>query len=298
MAKRKTPQRAQRTSARSVPSEDRAPPAPDPIDTISRSRQLAEPQQIGWPPAWVRNTVSLLIILHGFALITAVSSNLAPSYLQGRILNGLALYLNTTHQAYNALPLELTRGEPADFPLRVELQTQAMSTATKTHDAERRATLKAELQTQATSTATDVAGPAWQPLTIAGLVDFDQAPTAQRATRWANVARWLSLTASADPEDEILSDFSAQCVTLAEKQTGQRYSGVRLVSPRVLSYDEDLALAGGMRDPSEEAFQPTVVYSANIVRLGEGTSQERMSLVPAQPAARTAKPTNSSEVRP
>ncbi|MCA9156813.1 MAG: hypothetical protein KDA51_13220 [Planctomycetales bacterium] len=274
MAKRKNPQRGQRTFTSPATPGDRDPPAPDPIDTPARSRNQLEPPQIGWPPAWVRNTVSLLILLHGLALIVAVSSNLAPSYLQGRILTRLAPYLNMTHQAYNALPLELTRGELADFPLRVELQMPAANTAM------------------------DVAGQVWQPMTIATLVDFAKTPAGQPATRWANLARWLSLTASADPEDEILSDFSARCVALAEKQTGQRYSGVRLISPKVLSYDEDMALAGGIREPTDEVFRPTVVYSANIVRLHEGTKQERLSLVPAQPAARTAKPTSSAEVQP
>lgn len=274
MAKRKNPQRAQRTSASSATSGERGPATPPPIDATGRSLSQREPHQIGWPAAWVRNTVSLLIVLHGLALFVAVSSNLAPSYVQGRILTRLAPYLNMTHQAYIALPLELTRGEPADFPLRVELQPAAANAAT------------------------DVAGQVWQPMSIARLVDFAEAPTDQRATRWVNVARWLSLTASADPEDEILSDFSARCVALAEKQTGQRYSGVRLISPKVLSYDEDMALTGGMREPSDEAFQPTVVYRANIVRLREGTSEERLSLVPAQPAARTAKPKSSLEVQP
>ncbi len=276
MAKRKAPQRARKTSTSSSASDDRGLSQDDSaaraVDDCSPN--ASDTSQLGWPPAWVRNSVSLLILLHGFALLVAVSSNLAPSYLQGRMLNRLAPYLNITHQAYNTLPLELTRGELADFPLHVELQRQT------------------------TNTETDVEGPTWQPLAIAGLVDFAEAPTAQHTTRWPNVARWLSLTASADPENEILSDFSAQCVRLAEKQTGQRYSGVRLVSPKVLSFDEDLALASGMREPSDDEFQPTVVYSANVVRLGEGTSEERLSLVPAQLAARTARPTSSSGVRP
>ncbi|MEZ6150454.1 MAG: hypothetical protein R3C09_10065 [Pirellulaceae bacterium] len=274
MAKRKSPQRGQRASTSPATSGELARPAPEPLETTGRSLQPLDTNQIGWPSAWVRNTVSLLIIAHGLALIVAVSSNLAPSYVQGRILTRLAPYLNMTHQAYNALPLELTRGEPADFPLRVELQVPVADTTNG--DARQ----------------------VWQPMTIARLGDFAEAPAGQRATRWANVARWLSLTASADPEDEILSDFSARCVALAEKQTGQHYSGVRLTSPKVLSYDEDLALAGGIREPTDEAFQPTVVYSAHIVRLNEGTSAERLSLVPAQPAARTAKPTSSSEVQP
>lgn len=276
MAKRKTPPRAQKTAANSAASEDHGPSRSGSTAQAmaSDSPNAMHTTQLGWPPAWLRNTVSLLIILHGFALLIAVSSNLAPSYLQGRILNRIAPYLNMTHQAYNALPLELTRGELADFPLQIELQTQAPNNEI------------------------DVAEPIWQPMTVEGLVDFDKAATTQRTTRWPNVARWLSLTASVDPENEILSDFSAQCVRIAEKQSGQRYSAIRLISPKVLSYDEDLALVGGMRESSDEAFQPTIVYSANIVRLGEGTGQERLSLVPAQPAARTAKPTSSSEVQP
>lgn len=276
MAKRKTPQRAQKTSANSAAPEDISLSRQD-----SAARAVAncgpnapDTNRLGWPPAWVRNTVSLLIILHGFALLAAVSSNLAPSYLQGGLLNRLAPYLNMTHQAYNALPLELTRGELIDFPLQVELQSQA------------------------SGNETDVAAQAWKPMAIERLVDFAGAPAAQRTTRWPNIARWLLLTASADPENEILSDFSAQCIGLAEKQSGQRYSGVRLISPKVLSYDEDLALVSGMRESSDEEFQPSIVYSANIVRLGEGTGQERLSLVPAQPTARTAKPTSSTEVQP
>lgn len=275
MAKRKTPQRDPKNPATAATSEGRdSPPDSRAAPVASHIPVRRDNAPTGCPPAWVRNTLSLLIILHGLALIVAVSSNLAPSYLQGRILNRLAPYLNTTHQAYNALPLELTRGELADFPLQVELQTSAANTGA------------------------DVAEHAWQPMSIEGLVNFAVAPTAQRATRWSNLARWLSLTASADPENEILSDFSARCVTLAEKQTGQRYSGVRLVSPKVLSFDEDMALAGGIRELFDEEFQPTIVYSANIVRLQDGASQERLSLVPVQSAARTSKPASSSEVQP
>ena len=231
------------------------------------------PTRLDWPVAWQLQLVSLLIVLHGSVLLTVLSSNLAPSYLQGRVLDVLSPYLNMTHQAYNALPLELTSSEMIDFPLQVELQAEALSAA--------------------------AVQPDWHPMSLEGPIAFDKPPAALRNTRWSNMARWLLLTASVDPESEVLSDFAAQCVRLAEKQTGQRFQAVRFRSPKVLSYDEDLALLANLRDPTDQEFQPSVVYSANIVRLAdEHEGAQRLSLVPAQAPQRTAKPNVSSKVQP
>lgn len=230
----------------------------------------------GFLSAGWRGVISLAIILQLFSLLLAFSSNLAPSYLQGRILNVVGPYQHLTHQYYHVLPLELTRAEPLDLPLRIELQAEI------------------------TGSDVDQAAATWQPLALAGLFSEAGAGVELRDTRWHNLARWLTLVATADPESEILSDFAAQAVQLAESQSGERYRAVRLLSTKVLSYDEDLALAGNLRDPSDESFEPSVVYSASIVRLdGPGdTASQRLSLIPAQDALRTAKPVDPSKELP
>lgn len=228
------------------------------------------------PALGLRGLLSLAIIIQGFSLLLAFSSNLAPSYLQGRMLDVVGPYLHVTHQYYHALPLELTRAEPLDFPLRVELQVENTGV-----DAE-----------QATA--------AWQPLALRGLFGNDRAQAGVSDTRWHNLARWLTLIASADPESEILSDFAARAIQLAERQSGQRYQAVRFLSAKVLSYDEDLTLAGKLREPGDEMFQPSVIYSASVVRLGApgDADNQRLSLIPAQDALRTAKPVGLSKELP
>lgn len=241
------------------------------LNSASGNSTGEDSNQRSGPGAGLRGLISLAIILHGLCLLLAVSSNLAPSYLQGRLLDVVGPYLHVTHQYYHALPLELTRAEPLDFPLQVELQTE--------------------------TTGSDLAQNAgeWQPLSLAGLFEGERIQGSGHDSRWHNLARWLTLIHSADAESEILADFAAQTVQLAERQSGQRYQAVRFISAKVLSYDEDLALAGNLRASDDEAFQPNVVYSARIVRLdnqaavGEAESS-RLSLVPAQEALRTAKP--------
>lgn len=68
----------------------------------------------------VQWALSSIFALHFIALLVALSSNRAPSYLQGELMNWLAPYLITTHQSYGAIPLQLTHAEQVDFPLQVE----------------------------------------------------------------------------------------------------------------------------------------------------------------------------------
>lgn len=72
---------------------------------------------IGRKVQWI---LSSIFVLHFMALLVALSSNRAPSYLQGELMNWLAPYLTTTHQSYGSIPLQLTHGEQVDFPLQVE----------------------------------------------------------------------------------------------------------------------------------------------------------------------------------
>lgn len=284
MAKRRTPQlnapspavagaRRQQAHSESVVASSTA------VDRASQNSPGEGCDQWSGPGAVLRGLISLAIMLHGLCLLLAVSSNLAPSYLQGRLLDVAGPYLHVTHQYYRALPLELTRAEPLDFPLRVELQAEA------------------------TGSDSEQGGAEWQPLLLTGLFESHRIQGNPSDSRWYNLARWLTLISSADPESEILSDFAAQTVQLAEIQSGQRYQAVRFISAKVLSYDEDLALAGNPRASEDETFQPSVMYSARIVRLdrpaaaGEGGSSG-LSLVPAQDALRTAKPIDAVKELP
>src|SRR5690606_19425426 len=105
-------------------------------------------------------------------LLLALSSNLAPSYLQGRLLDAVGPYLHGTHQYYHALPLELTRAEPLDFPLRVELQAETTGSDSEQSPAE------------------------WQSLSLAGLFGSDRIQGKASDARWHNLARWLTLISS------------------------------------------------------------------------------------------------------
>lgn len=276
MAKRRTPQLNSPSSpvAGARRQESQSESVVDTSTEVNHASQTSLGEGCGkWsrPGAGLRGLISVAIILHGLCLLLAVSSNLAPSYLQGRLLDVVSPYLHVTHQYYHALPLELTRAEPLDFPLRVELQAEATGSDSEQGVAE------------------------WQPLLVSGLFENDRNQGSTSNLRWHNLARWLALISIADPESEILSDFAAQTVQLAERQSGQRYQAVRFISAKVLSYDEDLTLAGNPRASEDETFQPSVMYSARVVRLdGPAAAGEvgssRLSLVPAQEALRTAKP--------
>lgn len=217
------------------------------------------------PSPRVRSLASALICAHLAALMLGLSANLAPSYLQGQLTAWLSPYLVTTGQSYQALPLELTHAEPFDFPLWVELLPSDESNAS------------------------------WQPLRLPNTRQTTDESSRrgvggldQRFSRWANYSRMIRLIATEQPDSEILSDIAVQLVRSAAAQSARRqnFRAIRLVAPKVLSYDEDAQVASGQLDLDADLLAPTIVFEASVV---EGPSGE-LSLVPSLSPLRTAKP--------
>jgi len=227
----------------------------------SEPQPSTEQSAPAWPPCsslpdWLQRLGSLAIALHLLAILVALASNLAPSYLQGKVLGVLSHYLVTTHQAYRAVPLELTHAEQLDFPLVFEVLGEEDGEAE------------------------------WHPLPLAVAPSLLAESTHARGSHWDNFSRWFTMTAEQRPEAEILADVAARCIRLAESSSGIRYRAVRAVTPQVNSYDEDLALQLGLASSEDEAYQPEELFRATIVR----RENRPLSLVPAQAPLRTAKP--------
>lgn len=249
-----------------------APPISSSLEQASQ--QTSEPifqshSAIDGPPSpRMQLLVSLVIVFHFCALLVAFSANLAPSYLQGQLTAWLSPYTVTTNQAYNAFPLELTHAEPLDFPLYVELLHSNQQGSEQSED--------------------------WQRMLLPGGSSRKLASHDVRWSRWSNLSRVIQLIAIEQPDSEILSDIAARLVVTAEKQTGDTFRAVRLIAPRVLSYDQDARVFSGESSLEDDELSPTVVYRATIVR----DSASQISLVPEQIPLRTAKPVVSKSERP
>lgn len=240
-----------------------------PRDQQSRPEDAAEAVETAetcpGPSPRARWVASTLICAHLAAVMLGLSANLAPSFLQGQLTAWLAPYLVTTGQSYQALPLELTHAEPFDFPLWVELLPSDEDHAQ------------------------------WQPLLPPGTrqamdesSEGDVGGLDQRFSRWANYSRMIRLIATEQPDSEILSDIAVQLVRNAAAQSARRqnFRAIRLVAPKVLSYDEDTQVASGQLDLDAEVLAPTIVFEASVV----GEPSGELSLVPSLSPLRTAKP--------
>ncbi len=93
-------------------------------DGSPNKQALSHPPQLG---RWAVGGITLAVVFHFSALLTALASNLTPSYLQGEIMHGLSAYLVPLHQSYGALPLEWTHASNLDFPVRLEIREQGQS---------------------------------------------------------------------------------------------------------------------------------------------------------------------------
>lgn len=222
----------------------------------------------GLPSLRMQLSISLAIAFHFCALLIAFSANLAPSYLQGQLTAWLSPYAITTNQAYNAFSLELTHAEPLDFPLYVELLPVNQQDGKQSEE--------------------------WQKMLLPGSSSRKFASHDVRWSRWSNLSRVIQLIAIEQPDSEILSDIAARLVVIAEEQTGNSFRAVRLITPRVLSYDQDARVFSGASSLEDDELSPTVVYRATIVR----DSTSRISLVPDEIPLRTAKPVVGQSERP
>ena len=89
-------------------------------EQLAKESSEPAPVTVGEVASQVQWALSGIFALHFMALIVALSSNWAPSFLQGELMNLLSPYLTTTHQAYGSSPLQLTHAEQVDFPLQIQ----------------------------------------------------------------------------------------------------------------------------------------------------------------------------------
>lgn len=106
--------------------------------------------------------------------------------------------------------------------------------------------------------------------------------------RWQNFSRWIRLISVDQPESELLADVLAHFAGVIEERQSKELDAIRLVAPKVLSYDEDALVAGG--EPASESFEQEIAYKAHIIR---DPLTHQIQLVPAQDPLRTSKPVHS-----
>ncbi len=233
-------------------SQRRAPP----IEPTAALPSPASP--VSCPSSSVQRFASLALIVHFSLLITALSANMAPSHLQGILLGWFSPYFIATNQDYGAVPISLTHADAIDFPLTIEL----LPTDSVTHE-----------------------DSAWHKLEIPNSEE-NATGISFRASRWPNYARLVRLITVDQPDSEILADIATALVRFAEEQSRVSYRAIRLRATKVLSYDEDAALASNQGALLADELDSTLCYGANILR----TSNHEIALVPFQERLRTAQP--------
>lgn len=75
----------------------------------------------GLPSDTTRGVVSVILLIHLFCILVALSANLAPSALQGRLLNLFSPYTETLNFDLDSTPYELTHINEIDEENRIEL---------------------------------------------------------------------------------------------------------------------------------------------------------------------------------
>lgn len=202
-----------------------------------------------------RRLASVVIVFHFTAILIALASNLAPSYLQDKLLGGLSPYLTTTHQSYGAVPLELTHGDPIDFPVDVEIQTNT---------------------------------PHWSQCRQAFLDNNSM------GSRWPNLARILHIIAVNAPDDELLSEMGTRFVRYLEHVEESEISAIRFIQPHVLDVEEYAAVSSGALSASdfeaEVIFSAKVVRTADGL-LGLVPEQEAYRISPVSNGSQFGKST-------
>ncbi|GIX00613.1 MAG: hypothetical protein KatS3mg111_3945 [Pirellulaceae bacterium] len=190
---------------------------------------------------------------HWLAIVIALSANLAPSMLQGKLIALLSPYLFGTHQSYGAIPLELTHGQPIDFTLFVTVQGQ---------------------------------DGAWHAVDLGQQNHADGSIGWQRS-RWAALSRNFRTVAQLAPDAEVLAEIALGVVRYQEAQTRRQVAAIRLSQLPTPSYDEYAAVADAGPTALAEIIDPVVVYEAVVIRDDHGGIT---GLLPREDAARTATP--------
>lgn len=171
---------------------------------------------------------SLVIVVHFFALLVALSANLFPSALQEKFTLGLSGYLVSTSQNYGSLPLELTHSEPFDYPLIVQVRRKKDGK--------------------------------WKTAEFAGYKEGDYS-----FSRWMNMARLVRLAVEENSENEILGEIG---FGLSRHIDGENprdaIDAIRLVQPIVLNFDQATATPEEQRDIL--GLAPKTVFQAAVIR--------------------------------
>jgi hypothetical protein len=227
----------------------------------AKSSPASPAQQVsmsaGSPTRLTRNITSCLIVLHFAGLIIALSANIAPSFLHGEALRWLAPVHVSTGQDYIMLPLELTQATDMDAPVVVEVMTEQET-------------------------------PSWQRLSFP---NDRVSPGSLLSSRWSNLARLMVWISQQQPDSEVLPELALRAIRSGSTPAGSSIDlnesiAIRFVQPHVLSYDEDLVIAGGRESLLADALEPNVVYAAQILHGKNG----EIALVPSQDAGLTSKP--------
>ncbi|RMF44295.1 MAG: hypothetical protein D6753_02950 [Planctomycetota bacterium] len=190
--------------------------------------------------------------LHWVLIVLALSSNLAPSMLQGMLLEWTSPYLYATHQAYGAVPLEITHGESIDRTLLVETQDEHGT---------------------------------WWPVDL-GQQMPREGELRWTKSRWSQVSRVFRIIANELSDAEILAEVALALVRHQEATLGKEVHAVRLIEMPVPSYDEYMAVADDGPAALVEVIDPQVIYQASVARRGELI----LGVTPVLPEFRVARP--------
>ena len=195
------------------------------------------------PALPVITIVSCLLFLQLVTVVIGLASNLAPSFVQGRINVWLAPYQVATGQDYVMLPLELTHAGLIDAPVIVEVEW-------------------------------DQSGE-WLAFPLPSInpqPSLTRNPTDGSRSRWPNLARLFAWIAQEQPDAEVLSRFARQLALYANSLNPQQtLTGLRLIQPHVVSFDEDLLVSQGKADLIEQDLHGNVLYEVQVLRETDGT---------------------------
>ncbi len=210
-----------------------------------------------------RRIASSLILAQLCVLILSLSSNLSPSTLQGNLLDWAELYTIATAQDYGAVPIELTHGETLDFPVAVQVQT-------------------------------DADGPdEWTTLELPGVNFSSERPVNWSGSRWPNLSRSVRLLYNDTDDPEAIAILTSATINGSTSRIPGKVRRVRVISPTVISYRQYQSVVDANLTVAE-AFADEVIYTAELVQLPSG----EQVLVPEEESLRTSKSKLLEEVAP
>ncbi len=256
MAKNRRSLNSQQAPSRSRKDSSSATSAPPSSEGVGDAARVS--QQLP-PSPRLKRLLSVVVVFHFAATLVALASNYSPSYVQGVVMDYLSPYLVTTHQAYGAMPLELTHGNAIDFPVAIEVQREESSN--------------------------------WDKL------ELWKTGQEERRSRWNSLGRIITIVTEDQPESEVLSEIANQIVRHAEatntRETAE-ITAVRIVQPHVMNFEEDLIFASSGESFIEADLVAETLYAAKVVR-SDGLV---VGMLPVQEASRVSESIQDAEAQP